>query len=119
MIEQPRRRPPLPIVAVALTTALVAVAVLVSAMASSGSSRIIGSMTALLVLGLAYGLWRGSGRARFWASVSATASAVYAVVPHFGVDASGLFQFVVSAVFVGLLLVPASSREWFHAPSAP
>ncbi|WP_147252425.1 hypothetical protein [Micromonospora endolithica] len=118
MIEQPRRRPPLPIVAVALTTALVAVAVLVSAMASSGSSRIIGSMTALLVLGLAYGLWRGSGpgsllgkrlrdrQRRLRRRAALRRRRVGLPVRRLG----GLR---------GTVAVPASSREWFHAPSAP
>ncbi|RAO35778.1 hypothetical protein PSN13_02201 [Micromonospora saelicesensis] len=63
---------------------------------------------------LAYGLWRGSGRARFWTTVFSTVSVGYGVVTITDAGASGLLQIVAAAVIVGLLLVPASSRGWFH-----
>ncbi|MEU5942444.1 hypothetical protein ABZ807_25445 [Micromonospora sp. NPDC047548] len=101
-------------VAVALVILLVAAVIAAAQMLTSGPSRATGFIVALLVLALGYGLWRGSGRARFWTTVFSTASVVYGVVPFTGVDASGLLQIVGASVIVGLLLVPASSRRWFH-----
>ncbi|WP_405099957.1 hypothetical protein [Micromonospora sp. NBC_01412] len=114
MIKQNQRRVPMQVVAVALVILLVATAILVGAMSSSGPSRAIGLIVGLLVLALAYGVWRGSGRARFWTTIFSTAGVAYAVVPFAGVDALGLLQIVVASFIVGLLLVPTSSRRWFH-----
>ncbi|MEU1247727.1 hypothetical protein [Micromonospora arida] len=52
--------------------------------------------------------------ARFWTTVFSTVSVGYGVVTITEDGASGLLQVVGAAVIVGLLLVPASSRRWFH-----
>ncbi|MBY8871827.1 hypothetical protein K7640_08235 [Micromonospora sp. PLK6-60] len=113
MIEQGRRRVPVP-VAAASVVLLVAAAFSASRM-FNGSSVAAGLVGVLLLLALAYGLWRGSGRARFWATVLATATAGYGVITVSKADASGLLQILGACVVVGLLLVPAASRRWFHA----
>ncbi|MFC4144734.1 hypothetical protein ACFO0M_00525 [Micromonospora mangrovi] len=113
MIEQSQRRVPVP-VAAASVILLVAAALSASMMFGSGPSIATELIGVLLLLALAYGLWRGSGRARFWTTVLATASVVYGVVAITKADASGLLQILGAAVIVGLLLVPASSRRWFH-----
>ncbi|GHJ52232.1 hypothetical protein Nm8I071_15390 [Nonomuraea sp. TT08I-71] len=113
MIEQSQRRVPVP-VAAASVILLVAAALSASMMFGSGPSIATGSIGVLLLLALAYGLWRGSGRARFWTTVLSTASVVYGVVAITKADALGLLQIAGAAVIVGLLLVPASSRRWFH-----
>ncbi|MEU5946800.1 hypothetical protein ABZ793_14710 [Micromonospora sp. NPDC047465] len=112
MIEQSQRRVPMP-VAAASVTLLVAAALPASMMFTSGRSMATGLIGVLLLLALAYGLWRGSGRARFWTTVFSTASIVYGVVAIAKADALGLLQIVGASVVVGLLLVPAS-RRWFH-----
>ncbi|SCG80218.1 hypothetical protein GA0070609_6312 [Micromonospora echinaurantiaca] len=114
MIEQSRRRVPVPVAVAAVAILLAATAILLGAMSSTGPSTVVGLVVGLLVLALAYGLWRGSGRARFWTTVFATAGAVYAVVPFTGLGVTTLLQIVVAALVVVLLLVPASSRRWFH-----
>ncbi|MEV4540589.1 hypothetical protein [Micromonospora echinaurantiaca] len=114
MIEQSRRRVPVPVAVAAVAILLVAAAILLGAMSSTGPSTAVGLVAGLFVLALAYGLWRGSGRARFRATVFATASAVYAVVPFTGLGVTTLLQIVVAALVVVLLLVPVSSRRWFH-----
>ncbi|MBM0227676.1 hypothetical protein [Micromonospora sp. ATA51] len=113
VIEQSERRVPVPVTA-AVVILLVATAIPAGKMLTSGPSRASGLIAGLLVLALAFGLWRGSGRARFWTTVFSTASVVYGVVAFAGADASGLLQSVGASVVVGLLLVPASSRRWFH-----
>ncbi|WP_320066550.1 hypothetical protein [Micromonospora sp. RTGN7] len=113
MIEQSQRRVPMP-VAVASVTLLVATVFPATAMFTSGPFMVTGLIQVLLLLALAYGLWRGSGRARFWTTVFSTVSAVYGVVMIAKADALGLLEIVVASVIVGLLLVPASSRRWFH-----
>jgi hypothetical protein len=114
MIEQSQRRVPMP-VAAAVVVLLLGTAIPAGEMLTSGPSSATGGLIALLlVLALAYGLWRGSGRARFWTTVFLTASVVYGVVTFTGVDATWLLQVVGDSVVVGLLLVPASSRWWFH-----
>ncbi|KAB1922273.1 hypothetical protein AB0J94_26000 [Micromonospora noduli] len=113
MIEQSQRRVPVP-VAVAAVILLVGAAIPASMMSADGSSVATGLIGVLLLLALAYGLWRGSGRARFWTTVFSTVSVGYGVVTITEAGASGLLQIVAAAVIVGLLLVPASSRRWFH-----
>ncbi|MEV0153004.1 hypothetical protein AB0H57_04585 [Micromonospora sp. NPDC050686] len=117
MIEQSQRRVPVPVV-VASVILLVAAALPASMMLTSGPSMATGLIGVLLLLALAYGLWRGSGRARFWTTVFSTASVGYGVIAITRADASGLLQVVGASVVVGLLLVPASSRRWFHASPA-
>ncbi|WP_130330964.1 hypothetical protein [Micromonospora kangleipakensis] len=113
MIEQSQRRVPMP-VAAASVILLVAAALPASMMFTTGPSMASGLIGVLLLLALAYGLWRGSGRARFWTTVFSTASVVYGVVAITKAEGSGLLQIVGASVVVGLLLVPASSRRWFH-----
>jgi peptidoglycan/LPS O-acetylase OafA/YrhL len=117
MIEQRRRRVPVPVLAAAALISLAAMALLVDTLASNGSAMVLGFMVGLLVLGLAHGVWRGSGRARFWATVLATAGIVYALVPFGGLDTARVTQLVVASVVVVLLMVPVSSRRWFGDPS--
>ncbi|MET8233049.1 hypothetical protein ABZS77_20505 [Micromonospora sp. NPDC005298] len=112
MIEQSQRHVPMP-VAAASVILLVAAALAATMMFSSGPSMAAGLIGVLLLLALAYGLWRGSGRARFWTTVFSTAGIVYGVVAITRADAFGLLQIVGASVLVGLLLVPASSRRWF------
>ncbi|WP_141721777.1 hypothetical protein [Micromonospora citrea] len=111
MIEQRRRRVPVP-VAAASVILVVAAALAVAMMSSGGPSIATGLIGVLLLLALAYGLWRGSGRARFWTTVLATVGVVHGVVT-IRADTFGLLQIVGASVLVGLLLVPASSRRWF------
>ncbi|MET8837761.1 hypothetical protein ABZV78_28125 [Micromonospora sp. NPDC004540] len=113
MIEQSQRRVPMPVVAASVIL-LVAAVLPASMMFASGPSMVTGLIGVLLLLALAYGLWRGSGRARFWTTVFSTASVVYGVVAITKAEGSGLLQIVGASVIVGLLLVPASSRRWFH-----
>ncbi|MEG3635817.1 hypothetical protein [Micromonospora palythoicola] len=113
MIEQSQRRVPVP-VAVASIIVLVAAALPASTMFAGGASMVYGLIGVLLLLALAHGLWRGSGRARFWTTVFATAVVVYGVVAITTAGALGLLQIVGASVVVGLLLVPVSSRRWFH-----
>ena len=113
MIEQRQRRVPVAIAA-ACVILLVSAALAASTMFAGGPSTVTGSLGALLYLALAYGLWRGSGRARFWTAVFSTAGVVYGVVAITKADASGLLQIVGASAVAGLLLVPASSRRWFH-----
>lgn len=113
MIEQSQRRVPIPIAAASVIL-LVAAAFPASMMFTSVPSMATGLIGVLLLLALAYGLWRGSGRARFWTTVFSTASVVYGVIAITKADALGLLQIVGASVIVGLLLVPASSRRWFH-----
>ncbi|MGW4499218.1 hypothetical protein ACWENR_11480 [Micromonospora sp. NPDC004336] len=113
MIEQSRRRVPVPVAAASVI--LLVGAVLPATMIFAGGPALAtGLIGAVLLLALAYGLWRGSGRARFWATVLSTFSAVYGVYAIAQADASGLLQIVGASVVVGLLLAPASSRRWFH-----
>ncbi|MFC4019595.1 hypothetical protein ACFOW4_16855 [Micromonospora sp. GCM10011542] len=113
MIGQSQRRVPMP-VAAAAAILLVGAALPASMMFANGPSMATGLIGVLLLLALAYGLWRGSGRARFWTTVLSTVSVGYGVVTIAKADASGLLQIVGASVIVGLLLVPASSRRWFH-----
>ncbi|MBQ1049595.1 hypothetical protein KBX50_14115 [Micromonospora sp. C51] len=113
MIEQGQRRVPAPVAAVCLVL-LVAAALWGSMMLTSGPSVATGLIGVLLLLALAYGLWRGSGRARFWTTVFSTAGVVYGVIAIAKADVLGLLQIVGASAIVGLLLVPASSRRWFH-----
>ncbi|MER5702228.1 hypothetical protein ABT023_09770 [Micromonospora sp. NPDC002296] len=113
MIERSQRRVPMP-VAAASVILLVAIVFPATTMFASGPSMVIGLMQVLLLLALAYGLWRGSGRARFWATLFSTVSVVYGVVMIAGADALGLLEIVGASAIVGLLLVPVSSRRWFH-----
>jgi len=110
---QSRQTAPAPVVA-AVVVLLVAAAIPVRDMLTSGLSMATGLLAVLLFVVLAYGLWRGSGRARFWTTVFATAAVVYGVVTFAGGDVSGLPQIAAAAVVVGLLLAPASSRRWFE-----
>ncbi|MGW9194609.1 hypothetical protein [Micromonospora chersina] len=113
MIEQSQRRVPMP-VAAASVILLVAAALPATMIFTGGPSVATGLIGVLLLLALAYGLWRGSGRAWFWTTVFSTSSVVYGVYAITQADASGLLQIVGASVIVGLLLVPASSRRWFH-----
>ncbi|MEU6025263.1 hypothetical protein [Micromonospora sp. NPDC047134] len=113
MIEQSQRRVPVPVAAVSVIL-LVATALSASMIIASGASIAIGLIGVLILLALANGLWRGSGRARFWTTVISTASVVYGVVAITTADALGLLQIVGGSAIVGLLLVPAPSRRWFH-----
>ncbi|WP_200211533.1 hypothetical protein [Micromonospora coerulea] len=113
MIEQSQRRIPMP-VAAAVVILLVATAIPAGKMLTSGPPRATGLIAGLLVLALAYGLWRGSGRARFWTTVFSTVGVGNGVVMFARADALGLLQIVGASVIIGLLLVPASSRQWFH-----
>jgi hypothetical protein len=101
-------------VAASSVIVLVGAALPASMMFASGPSMVTGLIGALLLLALAYGLWRGSGRARFWTTVLSTASVVYGLVAITRADALGLLQIVGASVIVGLLLLPASSRRWFQ-----
>ncbi|GAA4565178.1 hypothetical protein GCM10023176_12620 [Micromonospora coerulea] len=49
-----------------------------------------------------------------WTTIFSTAGVVNGVVMLAAADALGLLQIVGASVIVGLLLVPASSRQWFH-----
>jgi len=112
MTAHGRQTAPVPVV-VAAVVLLVVAAIPARHLLTSGSSMATGLLAALLFLALAYGLWRGSGRARFWTSVFSTAAILYGVVIFAGGDVSGLLQTAGAAVVVGLLLAPASSRRWF------
>lgn len=101
-------------VAAASVILLVATAFPATTMFTSGPSMVTGLIQVLLLLVLAYGLWRGSGRARFWTTLFLTTSVVYGVVMIGRADALGLLEIFGASVIVGLLLVPASSRRWFH-----
>lgn len=101
-------------IAAASVILLVAAVLPASMMLTGGSSIAVGLLGVLLLLALAYGLWRGSGRARFWTTVFSAAGVVYGVVAITKADASGLPQILGAAAIIGLLLVPASSRRWFH-----
>ncbi|MFD6755489.1 MULTISPECIES: hypothetical protein [Micromonospora] len=112
MIEQGQRRVPVP-VAAASGILLVAAVLAVTMLFSGGPSVATGLIGVVLLPALAYGLWRGSGRARFWTTVFATASVVFGVVAITRTDVLGLLQMLGASALVGLLLVPASSRRWF------
>lgn len=114
MTAQSRPSAPAPVV-VAAVVLLVVAAIPAGRMLTSGSAMATGLLAALLYLALAYGLWRGSGRARFWTMVFSTAAVVYGVVTVAGGDMSGLLQIAGAAVVIGLVLAPASSRRWFEA----
>jgi hypothetical protein len=101
-------------VAASSVIVLVGAALPASMMFASGPSMVTGLIGVLLLLALAYGLWRGSGRARFWTTILSTASVVYGLVAITRADALGLLQIVGASVIVGLLLLPASSRRWFQ-----
>lgn len=103
----------MPVVVAAALISLGAMTILVDTLASSGSAMVAGFMVGLLALGLAQGVWRGSGRARFWASVLASAGIVYALVPLGGLDPGRVAQLVVASAVLVLLIVPGSSRRWF------
>ncbi|MFG1886891.1 hypothetical protein ACGFIR_03345 [Micromonospora sp. NPDC049051] len=75
MIERSQRRVPVP-VAAASVILLVAAVLPASMMFTNGPSLATGLTGVLLLLALAYGLLRGSGRARFWTTVFSTASVV-------------------------------------------
>jgi hypothetical protein len=112
-VTRPRRRSaPVPVVAAVVVLLLVA-AIPGRHVVTSGSSLATGLLAALLLVALAYGLWRGSGRARFWTTVFSTAAVLYGAVTFVGGDVSGLLQSAGAAVVVGLLVAPASSRRWF------
>ncbi|TNH30231.1 hypothetical protein FHG89_08825 [Micromonospora orduensis] len=113
MIEQSQRRVPLPVAAASMTV-LVAAALSATTIFTGGPFMATGLIGVLLLLALAFGLWRGSGRARFWTTVFSTLSVAYGIYAITQADASGLLQIVGASVIVGLLLVPASSRRWFH-----
>ncbi|MER7589466.1 hypothetical protein ABTW72_18220 [Micromonospora sp. NPDC127501] len=113
MIEQSQRRVPVP-VAVSAVILLVGATIPASTMFTNGPSAATGLLGVLLLLALAHGLWRGSGRARFWTTVFSTISVGYGVVTITKADPLRLLQIVGASVIVGLLLVPASSRRWFH-----
>jgi hypothetical protein len=113
MVEQRQRRVPAPVTA-ALVILLLTSVVPVATTVTGGASIVAGLIVCGLVLALAYGLWRGSGRARFWTTVFSTGTVVYGVVALAEMDPVWLAQMVGASVIVGLLLVPASSRRWFE-----
>ncbi|MFC0002831.1 hypothetical protein [Micromonospora siamensis] len=112
VVEQGQRRVPGPVVAA--VTLLVAAALPASTMLASGPRMATGLVGVVLLLAMAHGLWRGSGRARFLTTVFSTAGVGYGVVAITKADPSGWLQIVAASAIVGLLLVPASSRRWFH-----
>jgi len=73
MTAHGRQTAPVPVV-VAAVVLLVVAAIPARHLLTSGSSMAAGLLAALLFLALAHGLWRGSGRARFWTSVFSTAA---------------------------------------------
>ncbi|MEV6813383.1 hypothetical protein [Micromonospora sp. NPDC051296] len=113
MIEQVESRIPRPVAAAVLILVLTT-AGSVGEMLMTASFTVTGPIFPILFLVLAYGLWRRSGRARFWTTLLLTMAVVYGLL---GFGASNAFRWLwiaADAVTVGLLLVPASSRRWFH-----
>ncbi|MEV2237953.1 hypothetical protein [Micromonospora sp. NPDC049891] len=113
MTEQRRPRIPLPVVA-AVSLLVLTVVGSVGALVTTPGATGIGLMVPVLVLVLAVGLCRGSGRARFWVTVLLTWSIVYGLVTLTSTDALSLVYIAGYATVVGLLLLPPSSRRWFH-----
>ncbi|PZG12577.1 hypothetical protein C1I95_25450 [Micromonospora craterilacus] len=106
MIEQVEPRVPMP-VAVAVLIMVLVIAGSVGETLTTPPFGVTELMLPVLFLALAYGLWRRSGRARFWTTVFL----MLAVVQDF--EPLWLLRMAGAAVIVGLLLVPASSRRWF------
>lgn len=113
MIEQGERRVPVPVAAAVSVLLLANAGPVGRAMLTGGPLTVSGLIAPVLVVALAYGLWRGSGRARFWTTVLSTGSAGYGVITFRGVDALRLLPVVAAPIIVGLLLLPAASRRWF------
>lgn len=114
MIEQSERRVPAPVAAAALLLFLAGADSVGRAILTSDEPRVGGLLTGVLEVALGYGLWRGSGRARFWTTVLSTGSFLYGLVTFHAVSAPQLLQTVGGLIIVGLLLLPASSRRWFE-----
>ncbi|MEV6811886.1 hypothetical protein [Micromonospora sp. NPDC051296] len=120
MIEQRQSVVPRSVAAAALIFLLVT-AIQVAQMLTSDSSRATGLRVAIYVVGVAvlalaaaYGLWRRVERARTLAVGLSGFGIAYGVVGFAEIDALWLSRMAGSAVVVGLLLVPASSRRWFR-----
>lgn len=119
MIDEEQPRVPVPVVAAALifplATAIQSVQIL-----TSNSSKLSELKTGLFALGLfalslalAYGLWRRVWRTRMTVLVFAVFGIAYAVMGTFGSGALSVVKILGYATVIGLLLVPASAREWF------
>ncbi|MEV2241895.1 hypothetical protein [Micromonospora sp. NPDC049891] len=119
MIDQDRRRIPVPVAAAAiiflLGSALQVVQFKTSTAPTATEPRttIFAVGLILLSLAFAYGLWRQVGRARILTAGFAAFNIAYALVELPDIAALTVARMVAFAAVVGLLLVPASSRQWF------
>ncbi|MBX7265918.1 hypothetical protein KIF24_07660 [Micromonospora sp. Llam7] len=119
MIDQGRRRVPTPVVAAAIIFLLgnviqaAQIKTSTAPRATEPRATIFAVGLILLSLALTYGLWHQVGRARTTTAGFAAFNIAYALVELPDIHAWTVLRMVAFAAVVGLLLLPASSRQWF------
>ncbi|GAB3861293.1 hypothetical protein GCM10029963_65540 [Micromonospora andamanensis] len=119
MIDQDRRRVPVPVVAAAITFLLgmviqaAQVKTSTAPMATEPRATIFAVGLILLSLAFAYGLWHQVGRARVMTAGFAAFHIAYGLVELPDIRPLSVVRMLAFAAVVGLLLLPASSRQWF------
>ncbi|MBQ1051981.1 hypothetical protein KBX50_26425 [Micromonospora sp. C51] len=119
MIDQDRRRVPVPVVAAAISF-LLASAIQVVQFKTSTAPGATEPRTTIFVVGLillslsfAYGLWRQVGRAQILTVGFAAFNIAYGLVELPDIHPLSVLRMLAFAAVVGLLLLPASARQWF------
>lgn len=119
VIDQDRRRAPVPVVAAAITFMLgmVIQAAQVKTSTAPGATEprttIFAVGLILLSLAFAYGLWRQVGRAQILTAGFAAFNIAYGLVELPDIHPLSVLRMLAFAAVVGLLLLPTSSRQWF------
>jgi hypothetical protein len=113
VIQQTRRRPPLPVI-LAVIAVIVSYALPIGSLIRAGGVHLVAGLSAgALVLGLAYGLWRGSPVV-LWLFALILAVNVATGVPNYGkADVWWIVHMLTPFLIAGLLWVPMPARRWF------
>ncbi|MEU6021437.1 hypothetical protein [Micromonospora sp. NPDC047134] len=123
MIDQGQTRVPIPVVAAAIIFPLASVIQAIQFKTSTAPgvtdtrATVFAVGVVLLSLAFAYGLWRQVGRARMLTAGFAAFNIAYGLTALPDIDALTVLRMVALAAVIGLLLLPASSRQWF-SPAA-
>jgi hypothetical protein len=114
MIQQTKRRPPpLPVVLAAITVIVGYALPIGSGLSAGGAHLVAGLITVALVLGLGYGLLRGSSVVLWLVSLILAVNVMTGVPGYAKADAWWILHMLTPFLIAGLLWVPTSARQWF------